>query len=207
MNRLTSLGLGVFALFFVGWLALVAQPYLAFASLKPEKDPNTNALSPPGVPGAAKQGYQVYAANGCVYCHSQYVRDKAEGSDIDRQWGKRRTVARDYLNDSRVFLGTSRFGPDLTNVGVRHTDAQWFYQYLYDPRSVDPQSTMPSYRWLFNKARVSGEPAANALKLTGADAVPSGYQVVPTPEADKIVAYLLAMKRDYPLPEAPEPQE
>jgi cytochrome c oxidase cbb3-type subunit II len=31
-----------------------------------------------------------------------------------------------------------------------------------------------------------------------------GYEVVPTEDAKALVAYLLSLKRDYPLPEAPE---
>jgi hypothetical protein len=35
------------------------------------------------------------------------------GADLARGWGRRRTVARDYLRDQPVMLGTVRFGPDL----------------------------------------------------------------------------------------------
>ena len=64
---------------------------------------------------------------------------KNEGSDIDRKWGTRRTVARDYMFDQQVFLGTSRLGADLTNVGVRQTDPQWFYRILYNPQAMSPE--------------------------------------------------------------------
>jgi cytochrome c oxidase cbb3-type subunit II len=127
--------------------------------------------------------------------------------EIDREWGKRRTVARDYMKDGHVFLGVSRFGPDLTNVGVRQKDPQWFYRYLYDPRLFDSESTMPSYRWLFHEQAIAGQPAQNALKLEGADAPRPGYEIVPTADAESLVAYLLSLKRDYALPEAPEPKE
>ena len=84
-----------------------------------------------------------------LYCHSQFVRAQDEGNDIDRKWGTRRTVARDYMFDRQVFLGTSRLGADLSNVGVRQTDPQWFYRILYSPQTMSPEVSMPAYRWLF----------------------------------------------------------
>jgi len=207
VNRLSKIIGGVFILFGFSWWGLAVYPYLSFAGLKANVDPNTKAVAPPDVPGVAQQGYHVYAANGCVSCHSQFVRDQSEGSDIDRKWGNRRTVARDYMKVDDLFLGVSRFGPDLTNVGVRQKDAQWFYRYLYDPKLFNPETTMPRYRWLFKEQAIAGESARNALKLEGADAPGPGYEVVPTAEAESLVAYLLSLKQDYPLPEAPEAKE
>ena len=159
------------------------------------------------MPGVAQQGSRVFAANGCVYCHSQFARDKTEGGDIDRGWAKRRTVARDYMNDRQVFLGVSRLGPDLTNVGVRQKDAQWYYRLLYNPQSISPTSTMPAYRWLFREQKIAGQAANNALKLEGPEKPRPGYEIVPTAEGESLVGYLLSLKRDYNLPEAPEPKE
>jgi cytochrome c oxidase cbb3-type subunit II len=207
VNRLSRILLGVFVLFGLPWLGLAVYPYLTFAELKQHTDPNTKEVAPPGVPGAARQGYRVYAANGCVYCHSQFIRDKGDGGDIDRGWGKRRTVARDYILDDEVFLGVSRFGPDLTNVGVRQKDAQWYYRYLYDARQFNPGTVMPPYRYLFRDQPIAGQPSLNALKLEGHAAARPGHEIVPTPEAEALVAYLLSLKRDYALPEAPEPKE
>jgi len=207
VNRFTPLFFGVFALFGVSWLSFVAYPYVTFAGLQPNKDPNTGAVAPQGNPGTADQGARVFAANGCVYCHSQFVRDKNEGADIDRGWGKRRTVARDYMFDRHVFLGNSRLGADLTNVGVRQTDPQWYYSLLYDPQTSHPASVMPSFRYLFRLQKISGQKSADALKLTGSSAPPDGYQIVPTEDGKAIVAYLLSLKRNYALPEAPEPVE
>ena len=207
MNKFAHLFLGVFGLFGASWLAFVAYPYITFAGMQPNKDPKTNAVAPQGNPGTADQGARVYAANGCVYCHSQFVRDKNEGADIDRGWGKRRTVARDYMFDRYVFLGNSRLGGDLTNIGVRQTDPQWFYRLLYDPRSLHPASVMPSFRYLFRTRKISGQSSADALKLSGPAAPPSGYEIVPTEQGRAIVAYLISLKRNYALPEAPEPAE
>ena len=45
------------------------------------------------------------------------------GPDMARGWGKRRTVAEDFLFDSPVMPGSQRVGPDLANVGLRQPDA------------------------------------------------------------------------------------
>jgi cytochrome c oxidase cbb3-type subunit II len=207
VKKVTGLFFGVFLLFAVSWLGLVAYPYLSFAGLRQSKDEATGASAPLEVPGTATQGARIYAANGCVYCHSQYVRAKDEGNDIDRKWGTRRTVARDYMFDQQVFLGASRLGADLTNVGVRQTDPQWFYRLLYDPRAVSPETSMPAYRWLFETREIQGQPSADAVKLEGRDAAAPGYEGVPTDEGRALVEYLLSLKKNYPLPEAPEATE
>jgi cytochrome c oxidase cbb3-type subunit II len=207
VNKITGLFFGIFFLFGASWLGLVAYPYLTFAGLRQTKDDATGALSPLQNPGTATQGARVYAANGCLYCHSQYVRENGEGNDIDRKWGTRRTVARDYMFDRQVFLGTSRLGADLTNVGVRQTDPQWFYRILYAPQTLSPEVAMPAYRWLFQTREIQGQPSNDAVKLEGPEAPPSGYEIVPTSEGKALVGYLLSLKKNYPLPEAPEATE
>ncbi|HXM27652.1 MAG TPA: cbb3-type cytochrome c oxidase subunit II [Chthoniobacterales bacterium] len=207
MKSITRFVLGIFVLFGLSWIGFVAYPYMTFAELKADRDSVTNELTPPNVPGVAQQGSRVFAANGCVYCHSQFAHDKTEGGDIDRGWAKRRTVARDYMNDRQVFLGVSRLGSDLTNVGVRQKDAQWYYRLLYNPQSISPISAMPAYRWLFREQKIAGQAANNALKLEGPEKPRPGYEIVPTAEGESLVGYLLSLKRDYNLPEAPEPKE
>jgi cytochrome c oxidase cbb3-type subunit 2 len=43
--------------------------------------------------------------------------------------------------------GSKRNGPDLARVGLKYTDT-WQVAHLKDPRSVVPQSIMPSYAFL-----------------------------------------------------------
>ncbi len=62
---------------------------------------------------------------------------------------------------------------------------------------------MPAFRDLFIVRKIQGQRSDEALDLTGADAPKAGYEVVPTAEAKNLVAYLLALRHDYPLPEAP----
>ncbi len=125
------------------------------------------------------------------------------GSDITRGWGKRRTVAADYLYDWPVMLGSQRVGPDLANVGARRPDANWQLRHLYAPQSEVQGSAMPPYRFLFETRKIETAPAPDALQLTGKLAPPPGYEVVPKPEARELVAYLLSLHADTPLHEAP----
>ena len=66
-----------------------------------------------------QRGAHVYAANGCVYCHSQQVRADYIADDIERKWGDRRSAPRDYIFQRPVFLGKMRMGQDLANIGAR----------------------------------------------------------------------------------------
>jgi cbb3-type cytochrome oxidase cytochrome c subunit len=127
------------------------------------------------------------------------------GADISRGWGKRRTVAQDYVYDSVVQVGTRRAGPDLANVGApsRKPDASWQLRHLYAPQAEVEGSTMPPYRFLFEKRKTGPVPSDDALKLTGKYAPPAGYEIVPTDEARALVAYLLSLRADAPLFESP----
>ncbi len=125
------------------------------------------------------------------------------GADISRGWGKRRTVAQDYIFDSVVQPGTRRAGPDLANVGSRLADPNWQLNHLYAPKSTVKDSTMPAYRFLFEKRKIGKIPSADALKLTGDSAPLAGYEIVPTEKAHALVAYLLSLRADAPLWESP----
>ena len=62
---------------------------------------------------------------------------------------------------------------------------------------------MPAYAFLFQKHRIAGSGAKDALKLTGDLAPEEGYEIVPTPDAKALVAYLLSLDRSHSLKEAP----
>jgi len=124
------------------------------------------------------------------------------GPDIARGWGKRRTVAEDFIFDSPVMPGSQRIGPDLANVGSRLPDANWHLLHLYNPKIV-PGSPMPPYRFLFEKRRIERVPAPDALALTGELAPEPGYEIVPRPAARALAAYLTSLYANAPLFEAP----
>jgi len=125
------------------------------------------------------------------------------GPDLARGWGRRRTVAEDFLFDSPVMPGSQRVGPDLTNVGMRQPDANWHLLHLYAPQAQVKGSTMPPYRFLFEKRRIRFQPSPEALMLPPELAPPAGYEIVPKPAAKALAAYLVNLRADAPLYTAP----
>jgi Cbb3-type cytochrome oxidase, cytochrome c subunit len=80
----------------------------------------------------------------------------------------------------------------------------WHHRHLYAPRSISPDnidSVMPAYRFLYEKRPIDGERASDALQLTGADAPPVGWEIVPTYDAKCLVAYLMSLDQSHPLKE------
>lgn len=202
MNKLTGLLGGIFAFFLLSWLGLVAVPFIQMGSLQAEVDADTGDVYPIEPGGMSAQGRQVYVANGCVNCHTQQVRPGHAGTDIARKWGTRQTVARDYLYEDPLLVGSMRIGPDLANVGKRYPDPKVLYKKLYMPRLEVPESIMPPYPFLFEKREITGQRLADALDLTGEHAPPKGYEIVPTQDARALVAYLMSLNRTHPLPES-----
>jgi cytochrome c oxidase cbb3-type subunit 2 len=261
MDRGTVIFVGAMLTFASSWFGLVYFPYQQLNGQQPYTSPGEDAY-PRAYSDAARAGAEAYAANGCVYCHSQQVRSEKfgnwwedgemkTGADIRRGWGQRRNVSRDYLHDRPPFLGTMRTGPDVANVGARYS-AAWQHQHLFNARSFNAWSTMPSFAFLYRKEKVEGGTrAANALRLGREWTINPGYrwrptaaewdtilaaqpglsvgfdvstpegksrllglwltseeegqQVVPTADADNLVAYLLELRKaETPLPEAKE---
>lgn len=103
-----------------------------------------NAASSPADPVA--RGREVYLAEGCQYCHSQYVR---QGTRDELWWGPARPFDR---SERPPTPGNRRIGPDLANVGLRRSPT-WNRIHLIDPRAVSPGSRMPSFAHLFADER------------------------------------------------------
>jgi cbb3-type cytochrome oxidase subunit 1/mono/diheme cytochrome c family protein len=100
---------------------------------------NPLALTP-----SQQRGRDVYAREGCAYCHTQQIRYTE--ADIARFGSP--TLAWETRFDYPQLWGTRRIGPDLARAaGTRNSD--WHFVHLYSPRSVVPLSVMPSYAWLF----------------------------------------------------------
>jgi cytochrome c oxidase cbb3-type subunit 2 len=93
-------------------------------------------------------------------------------------------------------------GPtDAANGNPPPYTAAWHHRHLYSPRSLVLDSNMPNYHFLYEKRRISGERAADALQLDERDAVPEGWEVVPTSDAKCLVAYLMSLDQSHPLKE------
>jgi cytochrome c oxidase cbb3-type subunit 2 len=292
MKGFASLVLGIFGTFAFSWVGLILVPNFQIGHLDPQSDEEGTDIYPMPISGMADRGREIYAANGCAYCHTQQVRADYAASDIDRKWGERRSAPRDYVFARPPLLGKMRMGPDLSNVGKRapaeaetappsaspaasagpspgaasspaaganpspaaagspaaptnpspsaptsspaktaaspaaptsspapsaapaalagttspsgqpakYSEA-WHHQHLYSPRSLSIDSNMPAYRFLYEKRLVTAEVSADALKLTGPDAPPDGWEIVPTYDAECLVAYLMSLDQSHPLKE------
>src|SRR6266850_1767319 len=278
MKGLAPLFLGIFGTFAFSWIGLTVIPTWQIGHLNPEADEEGTDIYPRPQSGMFARGEHVYAANGCVYCHSQQVRADYIADDIERKWGNRRSAPRDYIFERPVFLGKMRMGQDLANIGARAPapeespspaaqgaavssppsspgsppaaspgsspasaaspnaspaapgvagaspaapsaqtpgapwpiqtaglppmySAAWHHIHLYAPRSINPDSNMPAYRFLYEKRRIAGERSAEALQLSGSDAPPQGWEIVPTYDAKCVVAYLMGLNQSHPLKE------
>jgi cbb3-type cytochrome oxidase cytochrome c subunit len=149
--------------------------------------------------GAANAAVKTLNANGAK-AELWIVPD---GPDISRGWGRRRSVAEDYLFDSPAMPGSQRVGPDLANVGARLPDPNWHLLNLYAPRLQVKGSLMPPYRFLFERRKIGRRPSPEALVLPPDLAPPPGYEIVPTPAARALAAYLISLRADAPLFVAP----
>ena len=333
MKGLAPLFLGVFGTFAFSWVGLIVIPNWQIGHLNPQSDEEGTDIYPMPQSGMVERGEHVYAANGCIYCHSQQVRADYASNDIERKWGDRRSAPRDYIFERPVLLGKMRMGQDLANIGARAPaeqespapsggaspvapqggapapsgaspsaslspspavtaslakgapspasatspplagsparspaaasagspapkalaspgpnappasaappgsaspakaatvagaspvaspspteapwpvrtlgeppmySAAWHHVHLYSPRSINVDSDMPSYRFLYEKRRIAGERSAEALELTGSDAPPEGWEIVPTDDAKCLVAYLMALNQSHSLKE------
>ena len=313
MKGLAPLFIGIFGTFAFSWVGLTVIPNWQIGSLNPQSDEEGTDIYPRPQSGMFQRGAHVYAANGCVYCHSQQIRADYIADDIDRKWGDRRSAPRDYIFQRPVFLGKMRMGQDLANIGARAPapeespspaggaspsgapatqasgaspaaappaspssgsspatasaaspgtspagaaspnasppagqrtgvaspspgqmanttpggrspaapsaqtpgalypiqtaglppmySAAWHHVHLYAPRSINPDSNMPSYRFLYQKRRITGERSAEALQLSGSDSPPEGWEIVPTFDAKCVVAYLMGLNQSHPLKE------
>src|SRR5437667_209445 len=316
MKGFVPLVLGIFGTFAFSWMGLILIPNLQIGHFDPQMDEEGTDVYPAPKSGMADRGRKIYAANGCIYCHSQQVRADYAASDIDRKWGERRSAPRDYIFARPVLLGKMRMGPDLSNIGKRAPAEEknpspspsaspagspapaaspakavpaaspapsasspapaaspppkpanspaaspspaaaatspaaspapaessppaaganpvpatqaasvaappsgspagveprpgepaayspaWHHRHLYSPRSISIDSDMPAYRFLYEKRRIAGERSAEALELTGSNAPPTGWEIVPTYDAQCLVAYLMSLDQSHPLKE------
>jgi len=210
MNRAPILFLGVFFALAFSFVGLVLTNQLTYGSFTTHVDEDEGKAFPQALPGIAAQGKLVYQDLGCIACHTQQVRRPGFGSDTgegSRGWGERQSVARDYLREERVLLGSQRVGPDLRNLAARKNPdgaeftADWLYRYLYDPELVVKDSNQPRYAFLFKTQQIVGESSSKALQLTADHAPKSGYEIVPTVRAQALVAYLMSLKDTYAYPE------
>src|SRR5262249_6206153 len=118
MKGLAPLFIGIFGTFAFSWVGLTVIPTWQIGHLNPQSDEDGTDIYPRPQSGMFQRGAHVYAANGCVYCHSQQVRADYIADDIERKWGNRRSAPRDYFFHRRVFREKRRKGQDQANMGA-----------------------------------------------------------------------------------------
>ena len=95
-----------------------------------------------------ERGRQVFISEGCINCHSQYVRP---GSADVLMWGPP-TSAKAVLGTEPPLIGNRRQGPDLAEIGSRRS-ALWLKAHFLNPSGVSHGSIMPAYGYLFSDQR------------------------------------------------------
>lgn len=91
-------------------------------------------------------GRDIYIREGCYTCHSQMIRPFRD--EVER-YGHY-SLAAESMYDHSFQWGSKRTGPDLARVGDRYSN-EWHVQHLIEPRSVVPESIMPSYAFLMER--------------------------------------------------------
>jgi len=91
---------------------------------------------------AEEEGRKIYIANGCTYCHTQFIRNLDWGLGAERI-----AQAGDYIQEQPHLLGSERTGPDLSQQGGEHPD-DWHLAHYTNPRYTRPESVMPSFEFL-----------------------------------------------------------
>ncbi len=218
--------IGLIATFGLAWGIVVVIPFVKMRNLGPivlskETDGATGVFYPKRA-GRIGNGARVYGENGCYLCHTQLIRPTYAGNEMFRpDWGglakdpergdtRRETNAYDFEGESFAYIGSTRMGPDLSNIGRRMEAAAaakggadpavLLYEHLYDPRRTSDlrNSTCPSHRYLFTRREIKGQRSNEALPF-GGDA---NTELVPNPDAKALVSYLMSMKKDQPVPAA-----
>jgi len=125
--------------------------------------PELSAAAP--IDPLIEYGRQVYLAEGCIHCHSQYVRPQVANDRL--RWGPVRPLS-ESLAERPPLFGNRRQGPDLTRIGNRRT-AEWNRLHLIAPRSISPGSRMPAYSHLFRAGDSRGDALVAYLGSLGAE--------------------------------------
>ncbi len=124
------------------------------------------------------EGRNIYIREGCYLCHSQMIRPFRD--EVER-YGHY-SLAAESMYDHPFQWGSKRTGPDLARVGDRYSNA-WHVQHLIEPRSVVPESIMPSYSFLA-KTDLQAADIADHLKANRIVGVPYSDEMIENAAAD-----------------------
>ena len=123
-------------------------------------------------------GRDIYVREGCYVCHSQMIRPFRD--EVER-YGHY-SLAAESMYDHPFQWGSKRTGPDLARVGDRYSN-EWHVQHLIEPRSVVPESVMPSYAFL-KETPIEVKNISMHLSANRAVGVPYTDEMLANAEAD-----------------------
>ncbi|MBK5565552.1 cytochrome-c oxidase, cbb3-type subunit II [Ensifer sp. SSB1] len=123
-------------------------------------------------------GRDIYVREGCYVCHSQMIRPFRD--EVER-YGHY-SLAAESMYDHPFQWGSKRTGPDLARVGDRYSN-EWHVQHMTEPRSVVPESVMPSYAFL-KETTLDVKNIAMNLKANKAVGVPYTDEMIDNALAD-----------------------
>ena len=161
-RNVTLLGVGAFIAVAIGGAVEIAPLFWIDNTI--EKVEGMRPYTP-----LEQAGRDIYVREGCYTCHSQMIRPFRD--EVER-YGHY-SLAAESMYDHPFQWGSKRTGPDLARVGGRYSD-EWHVQHLKDPRSVVPESVMPTYAFL----------AATDLETHRADEKLSALRKVGVPYSD-----------------------
>ena len=144
----------------------------------------------------ALEGRDVYVREGCYNCHSQMVRPLPAETERYGHY----SLAGETVYDHPFQFGSKRTGPDLARVGGRYSD-DWHRVHLLNPRDVVPESNMPGFPWLAERA-LDAQATSRKMRALRSIGVPySDEQIASAAEAvtgktemDALISYMQGLK-------------
>jgi len=123
-------------------------------------------------------GRDIYIREGCYGCHSQMIRPLRDEVERYGQY----SLAAESMYDHPFQWGSKRTGPDLARVGKKYSD-EWHVHHMTDPRSVVPESVMPTYGFMLNHT-IDGKYIRDLLATHRAVGVPYTDDMLTNARAD-----------------------
>ena len=123
-------------------------------------------------------GRNIYIREGCYLCHSQMIRPFRD--EVER-YGHY-SLAAESMYDHPFQWGSKRTGPDLARVGGKYSDG-WHVAHLINPRDVVPESVMPPYAFMADRA-LGYEDIADHLRTNRTVGVPYTDEMIEAARAD-----------------------
>ena len=123
-------------------------------------------------------GRNIYIREGCYLCHSQQIRPFRD--EVER-YGHY-SLAAESMYDHPFQWGSKRTGPDLARVGGKYSN-EWHVAHMVEPRSVVPESIMPSYPFLMERALQASD-IGKHLRAVRKVGVPYSDEMIESARAD-----------------------